>query len=981
MASAQLDVAVRYIRRMAAGQLHNESSDSQLLEDYTARGDQAAFAAIAKRHGPMVLSVCRRVLGHEQDAEDAFQVTFLALARHAAQVRKKEALASWLHGVAYRTAMSAKRAAARRRRHEGRVESMRQTTPCEELTLREIQAMLDEEVQRLPERYRIPFVLCYLEGKSQEEVARALGLKQGTLWSRLNRGRQQLQEHLAKRGIAVPAAILVAGAVSQCAGAAVPVRLLDTTVKAALQYAAGQAVAAGLLTSGATTLLQGVTNAMFVSKCKIATALLLAVGVIAGAGLLTRQVLAGKNEDPAQQVVPQPPAQDNAKAQPAQAPGSPRSEAAKPEATDKVEVRGRVLDPDGKPLAGAKLHLSSLKRVIQEESMYEEIMYKHEERATSGPDGLFRLTLTREELAQEFVPLLFATAKGYGPDWKVLDKKNLDGELSLRLVKDVPIKGRILNAEGRPVAGAKLRVQLVKFFGVNGLDKYLEYRRAHGYDRAASQGDSVWGPLPGQPTEITSDTAGRFTLTGVGRERLVAFYITSGASIQHGRPFEVMTRTADTVRGVTVPGQPQGSIYGNVYGANFDFVAAPSVPIRGTVRDKATGKPVAGVTISGNPNTTSTARTDKDGGYELLGYPRSETYNLFAQPSEGQPYFAAKIDQPDTPGSDSITADIELISGILLSGRVADAASKKPVKGAKVYYHPLLGNPFAARISYDRDRDIYVGASSTTTRADGSFSLPVLPGPGVVALACPGNHPYMSALLTPGEVRDFFKDDKEFHVSDKDGIIYIITSIEFYQALALINPKEKAESVKQALTVQPGRTLTGTVLGTDGKPLAGATMEDLTPGHMSLVSLRTSSFTLTNVNPQRTRGLEFHHKEKGLGLYKVIRCDSAEPLTVKLQPYGSVIGRILDKDGKPVPDVPMRIDRDGGETDTRVKTDRDGRFRVDSLVAGHTYELLSPVRAAILTLEDGRVISFPQFKIEPGKVKDFGDAKPSKIRE
>jgi protocatechuate 3,4-dioxygenase beta subunit len=458
---------------------------------------------------------------------------------------------------------------------------------------------------------------------------------------------------------------------------------------------------------------------------------------------------------------------------------------------------------------------------------------------------------------------------------------------------------------------------------------------------------------------------------------VVSLYI-EGPSIQHWF-FEAMTRTADTVRGPSV----QAPFYAitKVYGANFDFVATPSVPIRGTVRDKATGKPLAGVEITDRKpfgaGTTYIAHPDNEGRYELLGYPRSETYYVWAQPTEGQLYFAEKVARPDTPGSDSITADFDLISGIPLSGRVTDAATKKPVKGAKVYYYPRKPNRYAARIVYG----VGVGASSATTRPDGSFSLAVLPGPGVIACKCLGNHPYM--WVTAAELRDFFKD-REFQAFRED-VLQIAPSKdspgddisqEEYHALALINPNDKAESVKQDLTVRPGKTLTGNVLGTDGKPLVGATMDDWSIGHRSFVSLATASFTLTNVNPRRTRQLEFNHKEKGLGLFKLIRCEGTESLSLKLQPYGSVIGRILDKDGKPVPDVPMRLRTHVSETDFRPKTDRQGRFRVDELVVGYTYSLVPLAGQAILTLEDGKEISFPEFTVEPGKVKDLGDAKP-----
>jgi RNA polymerase sigma factor (sigma-70 family) len=139
--------------------------DHQLLDAFTARHDQAAFAALVGRHGPMVLRVCRRVLGHEQDAEDAFQATFLVLAQSSGMIRRPQALAGWLHGVAYRTAMKAKRSAARRRNHEPQLRDRRTDLKSVPPTWDDVQTILDEEIERLPDRYRSAFVLCVLEGK------------------------------------------------------------------------------------------------------------------------------------------------------------------------------------------------------------------------------------------------------------------------------------------------------------------------------------------------------------------------------------------------------------------------------------------------------------------------------------------------------------------------------------------------------------------------------------------------------------------------------------------------------------------------------------------------------------------------------------------------------------------------------------------------------------------------------------------------
>src|SRR5271166_28593 len=196
MAEGQLATIVRHVRGMVLDRRPQDWTDLQLLSTFIACQDQAAFAALVGRHGPMVLRVCRRVLGHVQDAEDAFQATFLVLAANAASVRKRESLAGFLHGVACRVALRARRAAGRRRLHERNAGAMAAKTSGGGGNWCETQAVLDEEIQALPDRYKAPFVLCYLEGKSRAEAARELGLKEGTVWSRLSKARKHLQGRL-----------------------------------------------------------------------------------------------------------------------------------------------------------------------------------------------------------------------------------------------------------------------------------------------------------------------------------------------------------------------------------------------------------------------------------------------------------------------------------------------------------------------------------------------------------------------------------------------------------------------------------------------------------------------------------------------------------------------------------------------------------------------------------------------------------------
>ena len=175
MASTQATAILRHIRELAAAGQAGDLPDRQLLEQFHAAHEEAAFAALVRRHGPLVLGVCRRVLGNAHDAEDAFQAAFLILARKAHAIRKHESLGGWLYQVAFHAALRARRQAALRRQHERQAGPRTPADPFAELSGRELLSVLDEEVQRLPERYRGPLVQCYLEGRTCDEASRTLG--------------------------------------------------------------------------------------------------------------------------------------------------------------------------------------------------------------------------------------------------------------------------------------------------------------------------------------------------------------------------------------------------------------------------------------------------------------------------------------------------------------------------------------------------------------------------------------------------------------------------------------------------------------------------------------------------------------------------------------------------------------------------------------------------------------------------------------
>jgi RNA polymerase sigma factor (sigma-70 family) len=283
MATANLSDFVRRLARgMAAGAL-GDHSDGQLVDRALAGRDEAAFQAIVDRHGPMVYRVCRRLLRHPQDAEDAFQSTFLVLARRLRTLRKRASLASWLHGVALRVALKARAQSAAQRRRE-RHAARPGRLPPDEVTWGELRSALDAELSRLPDRWRLPLVLCYLEGRTQDEAAGQMGCSKSTLRRRLEEGRAALCGRLTRRGLVWPAA-LSAVLLSDCLAPAGPAPgLVASAARAAAGVAAGKTAAAAA-SARVAALTEGVLRAMFLTKLRMATAVLFFLGLLTtGAG-------------------------------------------------------------------------------------------------------------------------------------------------------------------------------------------------------------------------------------------------------------------------------------------------------------------------------------------------------------------------------------------------------------------------------------------------------------------------------------------------------------------------------------------------------------------------------------------------------------------------------------------------------------------------------------------------------------------------
>lgn len=274
--ATRLGRAIQCLR--VATKVQEELSDGQLLQHFIDQQDESAFDVLVRRHGPLVWGVCSRTVGHRQDAEDAFQATFLVLARKAASIQRRELLANWLHGVAHRTSMRVKSTARRRLMKERQWNDVPEPTSSSPDAWDDLAPLIDQELANLPEKYRIAVLLCDLQGKTGKEVAKQLRIPEGTLSSRLRTGRVMLAKRLARHGLSLSGGALATVLSQHAVSAAVPTTVLSSTIQAAPAFAAG-GTAVGMVTDNVVTLMEGVIKGMLLTKLKTIMKVVLLLGV------------------------------------------------------------------------------------------------------------------------------------------------------------------------------------------------------------------------------------------------------------------------------------------------------------------------------------------------------------------------------------------------------------------------------------------------------------------------------------------------------------------------------------------------------------------------------------------------------------------------------------------------------------------------------------------------------------------------------
>ncbi len=740
MVPNSINQLIQHLRRTILVSDRASLTDGQLLEDYIKRRDEAAFADLVWRHGPMVWGVCRRLLCNHHDAEDAFQATFLVLVRKATSIVPREMVANWLYGVAHQTALKARATAATRKSRERQVATMPEPAVAEHNIRHDLQPLLDQELSRLPNKYRRVLVLCELEGKTRKEAARQLGVPEGTVAGQLARARTMLAKRMARHGLAVSVGALTAVLSQQVASACVPDSVVLSTIKTASLLVAGAAVT-GTISVEVATLVEGVMKSMLLTKLRngmaVTAALLVTLGV--GAGLLTFQ-RAGSVSDGMTVA--------HASGSSAHADKPPRPV---------VKLRGAVLTAEGKPAAGAivwaaQFHHSPLQRQETTADVQGRYALQLEpgewwvwaRRGTQGGEaqatnrtirivagqepeartirleerGKFRGRLLQAETGKPIPGCklfidngLVLTADSAGRfEVGGLSRTNHEafvvapGRMRMRLLfdttaraeteLDVPVPrggkivGRVTDLDGKPVPGAYVgRNTSGSFFSINGLWMACDAQGQFEYDDAAP---------PGQPTRLSAaapgyeeDERGGLLVPDYDKPLPLHFWL-------RPKPSDQKPRTKGA--GVAKPQPPDEAKRRTVSGI-----------VRGP--DK---KPVAGVLVrwGWQPNVDAIqTRTDKDGRFRLTVPDKANMLAVFPEHFPPQfPRVAAGGDQK---------TEVQLHAGRTVRGQVLDDDGK-PIKDVRAI--AVIPSP-DPRMGVT----LWLSESAVRTDAAGQFELQGVP--------------------------------------------------------------------------------------------------------------------------------------------------------------------------------------------------------------------------------------------------------------
>lgn len=1020
MTGRDFRVILPHFQKLFARGADGGASDGVLLHRYCSADDATAFESLLARHGGMVWSVCRGILRDEPTAEDAFQAVFLILVRKAGAIRCNDSIGGWLYTVAVRTARRARADLANRRLREGAPLAI-DPPDTSDAALDPRLVEIHEEIARLSARERQAIVLCRLEGKTQTEAAREIGCGEATLRRRLAAGLERLKSRLNRKGLELEAAF----------PATLPT-LAPRLVREALR-----AVREPISKLAAAVLLDQARIHGLTFAAGLASLILSGSGVALG-------LIAQKQRDPGAAT-----ARANGESQRAEAKATPKVPALDPDdpfGLGEVEIPGRVIDPTGKPIAGATVFLrkygvhaperkastdASGRFVFRTKRVLGPRIIPKPDNAAAKPSGAAPEGKAPENQTTEYVaapypdseeiasikPMIVATATGYGFGTLAAG----DG-VTIQLAPDEPVIGRVRDLDGRPIPGARVRVRDAHWPRVAkqalrarvappdassppsapadpGLDPWLDrVRRAADMSEFMRAWELLGGLLEGgflgdkpvlyEPMikPAVTDAEGRFTLRGIGKERVVELYIDGVAD--HASSL-VLVATRSIGKTIHVPyatpsvrrmigGAPADTA---IYGARFETILEPGRAIEGVVSDRD-GARLSGVRVIG-PVTTPLeypgfdryfATTDAQGGFRIEGFPVRTGAEFKVDPPENAPYFGRKVELTIARGAGPVPMNVSLRRGVWITGKVIDDSTGKGLPHQTIEYHVFTSNKFLYK---DVDED-YSPEFDDNLRTDdeGRFRIRGYPGRGIVTAG--GGRDYLQGVGADA-IKSSGPGDPESSLYDPRGF-----SPYLRNTTVVVEIPRGTESFDCTLRLKKGKSRQVRVVGPDGKPRTNLEASGLANQiENPITKLEGSFFQVTNLKPGERRATVARCvDERLIGMAEVSEADEG-PVTLTLSPWARLKGRLVDDDGAPrsrglsivLEDGNLPIHTMNGRNYDKQEflIEPDGRFRIEALVPNAKYRLRL-LEGDVLFLGDVT----GDFQLSPGENRDLGDVRIKK---
>lgn len=651
MKSSGLANVLRYAYAVAGAQNARSLSDEALLEEYVHGNAHSAITSLVHRHGPMVMGVCRRMLASTHDADDAFQATFLVLVRQAKSIRKRKSIAAWLYGVAYKVSARLRMQSATRRHRERQADPMPTQNQRDEIAWQELLAVLDEELARLPEKYREPIILCHLEGKTQEQAARELGWPRSSFTSRIGRARQLLELSLRKRGIDLAPAYLGVLLAEKAAPVTVPVALSLATVKVVTAMKTGALASAKVISARAVALSEEI-GSLFLSGSKVLVATVVGSGLVL-AGLGFGQSLGGIGQDKEAAGKKPQPATKSLKE--IQNPNKDSPLPANPEkAVNGKPIQGTVVDEEGRPVQGATVVLGRI--------------MGHARPVVTRTDasGRFEFTGLPGDRPNGYAMMVAAGKAGYAPAREPAGVPPMK-DPELILTAPVSVAGSVKDNLGQPIALARVQ------FGV--------YERRRNYTSWGYAPDELLRGTPLEQFFVASTNAeGRFEFASAPLRKELIFRASASGFGDLDTAWSGSSGSKQTALPEVLRAKPAG--------APVELKLLPEAKISGRVISRVPGVGIQGlrVWVDGVSETRGLQKvviTSANGEFAFEGLPQA-TFNVFLEAPPDSPWTARVLTDVSARRGQTAKVQLELVHGVLVEGQVIRTDTGAAVAGVAV---------------------------------------------------------------------------------------------------------------------------------------------------------------------------------------------------------------------------------------------------------------------------------------------------------